>query len=148
MVKIISVFFNMSIVLFLVVLMVVYAFLPESSGILFDREGGNIQEISRNTIFYTTLIGFIIVQLLFYLFNTTVLNKKFSTSKKRYISIWFKGMFLAINVYFISMLIFLGLANNAVDYTFSSIEYVSFLGPGILVIWVLVFPVLYNRSKG
>jgi len=145
--KIISVFFSASIVLFLAVLMIVYAFMPESAGILFNDKGDRIQEISRDTFFYATLIGFVLFQLLFYLFIVNVLNKKFNTSKKINMSIWFKGMFLAINFFFILMLIFIGLANNAIDYTFTSIEYISFLGPGLIVVWLLIFPIFYFKSK-
>ena len=145
--KIITVFFSASIVLFLAVLMIVYAFMPESAGILFNDEGDRIQEISRDTFFYAALIGFVLFQLLFYLFIVNVLNKRFNTGKKINMSIWFKGMFLAINFYFILMLIFIGLANNAIDYTFTSIEYISFLGPGLIVVWLLIFPIFYFKSK-
>ncbi len=147
MIKVFSGYTLLSIILFLIALLVVYAFLPGTVGILFYDDGSHLYDISRNSFFYGSLIIFLFIQLLFYLFITAVVNKKFSSSGGAALSVWFRGMVLAINFFLILMIIFTGLANNADDYTYSSILFIAYAGPAIIFIWLLLFPVFFKRYR-
>ena len=146
MVKLIRVFTTFTIILFLVLLLIVYAFLPVKVGIFYSGNGTAVHEISRNGFFYSAISIFMILQLIFYLFKGYVIRFRFQSEKRTNLAVWFRGMFLGVNIFFILMLIFIGMANNAVDYSFSSILYIAFIGPVLLLIWFFAFPVFYYGS--
>ncbi|MBR9997967.1 MAG: hypothetical protein KFF73_03305 [Cyclobacteriaceae bacterium] len=145
MIKILRVFTTFSIIVFLAVLLVVYAFLPDPAGIVFTDKGNVIYEISRNTFFYMFAGGFLLFQLTFFLFNTLVSKNRFKTAGRYGLAAWFRGMFLAVNIFFILLILFYGFANNAISYSYSSVLFMGIAGPVILVIWLLLFPVFYYK---
>jgi hypothetical protein len=121
----------------------VYAFSPEMVGIVYSPEGEAVYEVSRNMFFYSAMILFMIFQLIFYLFKVNVIRHRFQGEKGTKLGTWFRGMFLGVNVFFILMIIFIGLASNAVDYSFSSINYIALIGPVLILFWLLIFPLFY-----
>lgn len=143
--KFLKFFTNISIVLFLVVLLLVYAFLPDPLGIIFDKKGATMHEMSKETFFYSTLFIFVIIQVVLILF------KKGSGLKIRirdaYFNTWLQGFHLSINLFVILMLMFIGLANNAVDYSYGSIQFLVYLAPLIVILWLLVLPVMILFKK-
>ena len=120
--KLLKFFTTFTVFIFLAVILIVYAFIPDPSGLLYNKEGYRILSISRNTFFYSTIFIFVFLQVIPILFNKLVLTDK-KNHMLQNIEIWFQGMRLAINLFIILMLIFIGLANNAVDFSFSSIHY-------------------------
>ena len=150
MTRIIKVFTTFSIVIFVAVLLLVYAFMPNPTGILFNENGEIIYAVSRNVFFYTFLGIFFTVQLIFYLFRTYVLIIWLNKKGKHNLTNWFRVMFLLVNLFFILFVSFLGFANNAVDYTYSSIAILAIVGPLLMFVWLLLLPVYYfsNTFKG
>lgn len=138
-------FITVSIIVFLVTLIVVYAFLPDPAGILFNENGLTIHETPKNTFFYSALFLFVISQIILILFKRGVMFKmklKFSN-----IITWFQGFHLSVNLFIILMLTFIGLANNAVDYTFSSIQFISYLAPLLVIAWLVTLPIFLLLKK-
>jgi hypothetical protein len=118
---------------------VVYAFLPDPCGLLFNGKGDAVFEVSKNTLFYTVFFIFVIIQILFMLYDKVIsIRKEIKPNLK--ISTWLQGMILSINLFIILILIFIGLANNAVDYSFSSIRFLAYVAPLIVIIWLLSLP--------
>ena len=143
--KFLKFFITVSIIVFLVALLIVYAFLPDPIGILFNENGLAIYEMSKDTFFYSVLFLFVISQIILILFKRGVMFKtklKFSN-----IITWFLGFHLSINLFIILMLAFIGLANNAVDYTFSSIQFISYLAPLLVIVWLVMLPVFLLLKK-
>jgi len=143
--KFLKFFITVSIIVFLVALLIVYAFLPDPIGILFNENGLAIYEMSKDTFFYSVLFLFVISQIILILFKRGVMFKtklKFSN-----IITWFQGFHLSINLFIILMLAFIGLANNAVDYTFSSIQFISYLAPLLVIVWLVMLPVFLLLKK-
>lgn len=145
--KILRVLTTFSIIVFVGVLLIVYAFLPDPTGILFSKSGDIIYSISRNIFFYAFLIIFFLVQLIFYLFRNYVLNNWLENKGKQRLIIWFRGMFLLINLFFILFVSFLGFANNAVDYTYSSVVSLAIAGPLLMLLWLLILPFIFFSSS-
>lgn len=139
MIKVLKFFTTFSILIFLVAVLVVYAFLPDPSGLLFNSDGGSIVEVSKNTFFYSILFIFVIIQILYIVFNQTTLIRKEGSHNKK-ISTWIQGMILSINLFIILMIVYIGLANNAVDYSFKSIRFIAFVAPSIVILWLLTLP--------
>ena len=145
MVKVLKFLTTASIIIFLVVILVVYAFLPDPSGLLYNKEGYRLFNVSKNTFFYVTLFIFILLQVILFLFNKIILTNH-RTIIMQHIETWFLGMRLAINLFIILLLVFIGLANNAIDFEFSSIIYLPYLAPMIVIIWLLALPVFIIRA--
>lgn len=145
--RILKVFTTFSIVIFVGVLLFVYAFLPDPAGIIFTKNGDIIYAVSRNVLFYLFLVIFFLVQLIFYLFRTYVLNNWLENQDKHQLIFWFRGMFLLVNLFFILFVSFLGLANNAVDYTYSSVVNLAIAGPLLMIVWLLLLPFMYLSSS-
>jgi hypothetical protein len=139
MIKVLKFLTTVSILIFLVAVLVVYAFLPDPSGLLFNSDGGSIMEVSKNTFFYSILFIFVVIQILYIVFNQTTLIRKEGSHNKK-ISTWIQGMILSINLFIILMIVFIGLANNAVDYSFKSIRFIAFVAPSIVILWLLALP--------
>ena len=138
-------FITVSIIVFLVTLLIVYAFLPDPIGILFNENGLAIYEMSKDTFFYSVLFLFVISQIILILFKRGVMFKmKLKFSK---IITWFQGFHLSVNLFIILMLAFIGLANNAVDYTFSSIQFISYLAPLLVIAWLVTLPIFLLLKK-
>ncbi len=143
--KFLKFFTTISIIIFLVALLLVYAFLPDPLGLLFNEDGSAMQEMSKNSFFYYTLFLFVISQIILILFkNGRLFNMKLN---REYLITWFQGFHLSINLFVILMLIFIGLANNAVDYSFSSIQFISYLAPLGVLVWLITLPFLLLLKK-
>jgi hypothetical protein len=146
MIKFLRVFTSFSIIVFLIVLLAVYAYLPEPVGIFFSEKGKIINEISRNTFFYLSAGGFILIQLIFYLFKKLVVKNGSFSKGRNGLEAWFRGMFLAVNIFLILMILYFGFANNTMDFSYTSILLFAIAGPVILVIWFLLFPLFYFKT--
>jgi hypothetical protein len=138
--KFLKFFINISIVIFLLALLLVYAFLPDPLGILFDKNGSIVYDISKGAFFYTALFMYVIIQIILILFKRESGIKL--NVQRPYLKTWFQGFHLAVNMFIILMLLFVGLANNAVDYSYGSIMFLVYLAPLIVVVWLVVLPVL------
>ncbi len=143
--KFLKFFTNVSIVIFLVALLLVYAFLPDPLGILFNKNGLTVHEISKDIFFYSTLSIFVVIQVFMFLIKRENLRKL--NSQRPYFNTWFQGFHLTVNLYIITMLIFIGFANNAINYTYDSIHFLVYLGPLIIILWVVIFPVILILKK-
>jgi len=144
--KLLKFFTTVTVFIFLAVILIVYAFIPDPSGLLYNKEGYRIFSMSRNAFFYSTVFIFVLLQVIPILFNKLVLTDKENRILQN-IETWFQGMRLAINLFIILMLIFIGLANNAVDFSFSSIHYLAYLAPSIVIVWLLTLPVFILMKR-
>ncbi len=147
MIKLLRSFTTLSIILFLIALLVVYAFLPGTVGILFSDTGKPVMDIGRNTFFYSSLGIFLIIQLIFYLFNQQVLEKHYTASENRPFNVWFRGIILLINLFFVLMIVFTGMANNAQDYSYSSVTAIAYVGPVLIFLWIFTLPFFYLQYR-
>jgi hypothetical protein len=143
--KFLKFFITVSIIVFLVTLLIVYAFLPDPTGILFNENGLRIHETPKGTFFYSALFLFVISQIILILFKKGVMLK--TKLKFPYIITWFQGFHLSINLFIILILAFIGLANNAVDYTLSSIQFISYIAPLIVIVWLFMLPIFLLLKK-
>ena len=143
--KFLKFFTTVSIIIFLVILLLVYAFLPDPLGLIFNEDGLAMKELSKNTFVESTLFLLVFSQIVLILFkNGRIFKMKL---KREYLITWFQGFHLSINLFIILILIFIGLANNAVDYSFNSIQLISYLAPLVVVAWFLMLPIYLLLKK-
>lgn len=134
-------FITATIVLYLGAILIVYAFMPDPCGLLFDEHGKIYYSLSRNIFFYTSIFAFLLIQILMTAIEKSYFMKSHNDAKFIRIKIWYKGLRLAVNIFLILMLVFIGLANNAVNFSFESIHNIPYFASGIVLIWMLTFPV-------
>lgn len=143
--KFLKFFINISIVIFLIALLLVYAFLPDPLGIVFDKNGSTVHEISKGAFFYSTLFVFVVIQIIVILFKRGSEIKL--NIKRPYLNTWFQGFHLTVNLFIILMMMFIGLANNAIDYSYGSIHFLVYLAPMIVLLWLVMLPVFIINKK-
>lgn len=115
----------------------VYASLPQD---VMVQEGDKPFTISREVLFYTVLIitGFINV-LVF------VVNKLFTEAQVDFKS-WFYGFVVALNLFFVTVINFLGVFNSGDRYDYSNIGVLIYGSVGLVILWSVCWP-LYALSR-
>lgn len=140
---------------FLGVLLFVYAYLPEQVGISANAADQPSNFVTREFFFYTTILTFIFVNLLF-IFGGKLLGvlpvsaKSFFVTEnfKSNIISWFRGLGIIINIFIISVVAFFGFFNNADYYHISNFSVFAYGGQLLIILWVgLFFYLLINRNK-
>lgn len=137
--KAVSVLNRISTVLFVIILLLVYAYLP----IQVELNVEGLDTVHKQRFFYYALFAFIIVNLLL----RVILTFGFRSSKVD-IAAWLRGLIFVLNFYMTLIMGFIGVLNNATHVSPSSYAYLNFLGPILLVGWVvgLVVVIVKQRS--
>lgn len=144
----------LTIILFLGVLLFVYAYLPEQVGVSADEYDKPNAFIGRELFFYSFLVVFSLVNLIFVLAgkllgSLAVGEKSFFASKgfKDRMTTWLIGLGVVINIFIIITVAFLGLFNNADYYHISQFSMLAYLGQAIIFIWIVLFFYLLIKRK-
>lgn len=143
-----------SIAVFLGVLLYVYAYLPENVGVDADEKDEFSTFISKEAFFYFSLIIFSLVNIVFIVFANLmqvipVRPQGFFTTPdfKERIHNWFSSFGLIINLFFISVVAFIGFFNNADYYHVSSFSIFAYLGQALIFIWIVLFFYLLSKRS-
>jgi len=117
-----------SVLLFAAVLLLIYAYLP----IQVDLNVQGLSSMHKQTFFYQTLIAFLVVNILLRLVIRVGFRSLEGLTKA-----WINLLIFIVNFYFTLLVGFVGVWNNATSITPSSYSYLNFIGPVLLVIWVV-----------
>lgn len=144
-----------SVVIFMGMLLYVYAFLPEKVGLYYDANEIALWTMGKTNVFYTFLGVFIFVNLI-----TSLLSRSIGivpvdpagfikTEYFKYnLHLWSAGLSFILNLTIIFAIIFIGLYHNDEHFNISYFSFLIYVGPILLTIWIFVL--LYfvaNRSK-
>lgn len=154
MIKVLTFLWNISLLVYLVILLLVYAYMPESVAYQADELGNYAEFVSKDTFFYTILIGFVISNAIFYFFRRTMEFSKKSAGffgdqgfKETFLS-WFLVFKLSVNALFIFTTIFLGIFNNQEDLNINQFDLLAYLGPSLVVLSLLILIILLAKRVG
>ncbi|MEQ6168647.1 MULTISPECIES: hypothetical protein [unclassified Ekhidna] len=138
MIKAIKVLNRISVLLFSAIFLLVYAYLPIAVDLGIEEVG----QLHKQNFFYYFFGAFMIINIL--LRVTTNLGTK---NLKEEISSWIRSIVFIVNFYLTTMVGFIGVLNNTNHINPESYAYLSYLGPTLLVIWVigLIFLLLKNK---
>ena len=138
MIKAIKVLNRISVLLFSAIFLLVYAYLPIAVDLGIEEVG----QLHKQNFFYYFFGAFVIINIL--LRVTTNLGTK---NLKEEISSWIRSIVFIVNFYLTTMVGFIGVLNNTNHINPESYAYLSYLGPTLLVIWVigLIFLLLKNK---
>lgn len=138
MVKAIKVFNSISVLLFSVILLLVYAYLP----IMVDLNVEGVKDVHKQTFFYYAFGTFVVVNIVLRL-GVTLGSRNLSEN----LAAWIRAILFIVNFYLASMIGFIGVLNNTGHINPSSYAYLNYLGPLFLTIWVfgLIFLVIKKK---
>jgi len=127
-----------SILLFTVVLLLIYGYLPISVDV--NIEG--IDNLHKHRFFYYSLSAFIGVNIIVRL----ILNFGFKSVSENVFA-WMTSLIFILNLYLTFIVGFMGVWNNSNSISASSYAYLNYLGPFFILIWVggLIFLVVKKR---
>ena len=157
MVKLVNLTRVITSILFILVLLFVYANLPDRVGLIYKSSGLTDFSLDKNQFFYISL-----VLSLFFNLITVVIVKFFQplpviSERFFFNSEWFKENFLAwlsalspiMNLFFVFIVAFIGIYNNGDNELINSYGYLAYLGQFLILCWLilLVFIVLKKDAK-
>ena len=131
MVKAVGIIRFLSIVLFLGILALVYAYLPVMVSLIPD----NGYTLQRESFFYYVVAIFVVVNILL-----SVLTKSLQPQFQKWdadFEAWFKMLTPVVNIYIVLLVGFIGVINNPTHISASSYAYLNFLGPILVLVWVI-----------
>ncbi len=128
MIKAIKVFNSVSVLLFSVILLLVYAYLP----IMVDMNLEGLKDIHKQTFFYYAFGSFVIVNVIIRI-GVSLGSRNLSED----LAAWIRAILFIVNFYLASMIGFIGVINNTGHINPSSFGYLNYLGPIFLIIWVI-----------
>ncbi len=140
---------NVSVILLAAVLLIVYAFLGKYAGILFAKDGSQLYTVTKNQFFYYCFSLGLIYNLVFHLFRIFYFGNSGKDSRgpgaklKETMKTWWQFLIMSVNIFFGCYILFAGLANNAENYSFSSVTFIPVVGLIPLAITLLALPVTY-----
>lgn len=118
----------------LTTLMLVYASLGEI--VVIQENGLDRVTLSRESFFYIALILSAVV-------NTTVYLIKLFYLKNEDFRAWHYGLVITINLFFVVSLSLINAFNSGERFDFSRIAFVVYGSVGLVVAWLLAWPVIY-----
>ena len=132
MVKTVNLLRQLSIILFLIVFVLVYAYMP----VMVTLSPDGHFEIHKESFFYYGAGSFLIINIITRIITNFFLTRLISWKGEETAS-WFLALPLIINIYLIFIAGFLGVLNNPVHILAGSYSYLNFLGPTLFLLWVL-----------
>ena len=136
--KIFKAVWFLSLLVWLLVFLYVYASLPE--GIIF-QEGESTLSVSRNGLFYTIL-------LLLAIFNALVfIVSRLYPDRNEYLKAWFYGLIIFLNLFLVVALQFLSLFNSQEKFDYGSIGVIIYGSIGMVVLWSSLWPLYFLTQR-
>ena len=129
--KIFKAVWFLSLLVWLLVFLYVYASLPEY--VLIREEGSGVL-VSREALFYIFLAAIALFTALVFTMNRLFGNQEdFLT--------WFYGLIISLHFFFVIVLNFINLINSGESFDYGRIGYVIYGSLGLLIIWAASWPV-------
>ena len=138
MIKATKVLNSLSIIFFMAILLLVYAYLP----IMVDLNVERLKDFHKQTFFYYTVGGFVVVNVILKL--VTSLGAKYLPKEPQ---AWLNAIIFVINFNITLIVGFIGVWNNPAHIEPESFAYLNYMGPILIIIWVIGLIFLYFKKK-
>lgn len=148
--RIIIAFRNFSLLFLFLVLIYVYAGMPEKIALFSDSVGNPSNYVSRNTFFYLSLAIIAIVNGIFLAYNefVKVLNKTDNQKFIESMKVWTNGLLTLLNLFFITAIIFLNAFNSLARLDYFNFGLMIYVILGLTFLWTLgIIKVLMQKKK-
>lgn len=135
MVKTINFVRLLTIILFVAILAMVYAYLPIQVQL---KPSGQMYLMHREYFFYGVAGFFLLVNIISWLL-LKIVTPTMELKKGEEFAAWFNGLPIVINLSITFLVGFIGVMNNANHIRASSYAYLNFLVPFLILIWMVGF---------
>ncbi|WP_420578426.1 hypothetical protein [Ekhidna sp.] len=138
MTKAIKVLNRFSILLFSAIFLLVYAYLPISV----DMEIEGVKQLHKQHFFYYFFGAFMVLNIALKVatsYGTKNMNEELSA--------WSRSIVFILNFYFTTIVGFIGVLNNSTHINPGDYAYLTYLGPALLLIWVIGLIFLFIRKS-
>ncbi len=128
----------LSLLVTLVIFLYGYASWPED---ILVMEGENSISLSRNSLFYLTLIVLTLFNALVFVFS------RLFREKNELFAAWFYGLVTFLHLFLIVALQFFNLYNSQEKFDYDSIGPIIYGSIGLVVTWFFLWPVYFISAK-
>jgi drug/metabolite transporter (DMT)-like permease len=135
MVKTINFVRLLTIILFVAILAMVYAYLPVQVQLI---PSDQLTVVHREYFFYGVAGFFLLVNIIIW-FLLKMVTPEMELKKGEELAAWFNGLPIVINLSIIFLIGFIGVMNNSNHIKASSYAYLNFLVPVLILIWIVGF---------
>ncbi|EMR02195.1 DUF1648 domain-containing protein [Cesiribacter andamanensis] len=152
--RLLKFFWLISLVVFFGALLLVYAFLPDRVAIHANTAGMPDEFVARELFFWTSLLGFVGVNALLYILRKLLLLTRRTTQSERELALrqdvagWLLGLAGTINFFFVLVMAFFGVFNNAEGFSTGHFALLVYTGPLLLVLIFALLAWIFIRRKG
>ena len=143
MARLIKAFWFLSLLTGLVVLLYVYAGLPEQVTYKLGEGGASISEIGKEAFFYISLAALVVANFSLYTVSRSLRYKRASTN--HLMTNWQLSLAGLFNFFFIVAWSFISVINSGENFDYDYLGYLIYIALGFIVIWILAFPILLLR---
>lgn len=154
--KVVNMFWVISLIAFLGAFVAVYSFLPQEVAINSDAGGRANQFVTKEVFFYGGIGFFLMTNIVLYLFShlinmeATRLQARGAGQSGLYtfrnkLAVWVKGLTILINLFFISLTLFIGVFNTSEVGTFDYVLLI-YLVPVLITGWLIYLGVIISGA--
>jgi hypothetical protein len=115
----------------LVVLLYVYASLPEQ--VVVREEGAKLVSLPRDGVFYIAMVVIALINVLVF-----IIAKLFANNVP--FRIWFYGLLATLNLFFIISLSLISTFNSGEQFNYSQIDFIIYGSVILMVLWAISWP--------
>ncbi len=153
--RLLKFFWLVSLVLYLVGLLLIYAFLPDRVGIQANEYGMPYEFVTREAFFYFSLITVIFANGLLYALNRLLLITRRSAQTDQSFALrtdlaaWLLGFAAALNIFFVFAMAFFGLFNSTENYDTNRFLLLVYGGPLLMALMfgLLAYILIKRKSQ-
>ncbi|MEQ9302359.1 MAG: hypothetical protein RJQ14_00475 [Marinoscillum sp.] len=129
----------LSIILFLAILLLVYAYSPVMVRLF---ENSSELQLNRETFFYYSITVFVVINIVLLAFQKLYEHN----IKREDVRGWVRGLGFVINIYLTLIIGFIGVINNQTHLDTEGFAYLNYLGPFLIFSWFCgLFYLLYTK---
>ncbi|MFA0963758.1 hypothetical protein AB9P05_18270 [Roseivirga sp. BDSF3-8] len=154
--KIVNMLWVISLIAFLGAFLVVYAYLPGEVAINSDAGGRGNQFVSKEMFFYGGIGFFMLTNIVLYLFSRLIhmeASRMNSNNRgsglfhfRNRLAVWIKGLTILINLFFITISLFIGIFNSTDNVGTMDYVLLIYLIPVLIVGWLIYLGVIISGA--
>ncbi len=110
--------------------------------------------VDGENFFYICIASFMVITSLFAILQNLILSPKRkgvrylnNETRKRNFQAWFLGLRSIVDIFFITVVVFLGYYFQRDQADNMNIGYITYAGPTLLILWIVIFPFFINRKS-
>lgn len=140
---------RITILIFIVILLYVYAFLPEVVKLYIDENDVAIIAVGKEEFFYGCLGIFVVCTLILSYLKKSLQSipvtnsaNSISETKKESLQSWANSLSVVLYLFFTFTIAFIGMYHNSEHFNISNFAFMIYIGPILLIAWIFYLPFL------